>query len=244
MQNMALVISKSSTATTTRPVSSVHYYATRRAGPESRIEDAVIHSAPMLFYVPRRLTCIFGSRRIGNGLPDLTIVRCTASVRTLPDLTTRQALILGYIRVARRVSAATLADRLQLHKSAVEESLEPLVHDSLVRGDPRAYTLRPKWRDVVEQIVAVEAKHLNWKRAVSQAVRNTVFANLSYIALPEKQAILAHEDPIRRKLGIGVIAISAAGQARLFVRARKQTPLLWRCYFDLAADAARNLKRA
>lgn len=240
---MALTISKSSAPIAPRTVSSVYYYAIRRAGPESEIEDAVIHSARILFYVPRRLTCIFRSRRIGNGLPDLTIVRCRTSVRTLPDLTTRQSLLLGYIRVARRVSATTLADRLQLHRSTVEESLEPLVHDALVRGDPRAYTLTPKWRNVVEQIIAVEAKYSNWKRAVSQAVRNTVFANVSYIALPEKQAILAQEDPIRTKLGIGVIAVSTAGRARLIVRARTQTPLLWRCYFDLAADAARDLKR-
>jgi hypothetical protein len=219
----------------------VHYYSSRRSGPEADLEDAVVENAHTLFHVPRRLTCILGSLRIGNGLPDLTIIRCKSDVRVLSDLTHQQTLILGYMRAVNRVSAKTLADRLQLRKAVVETSLSGMADKSLIRGDLRSYQIAPRLRDVVDQIISVEAKCNNWKRAVAQAVRNTVFANLSYVALPEAQAIRARDSLVRQKLGIGIISINSERNAQIYVRARAQTSLLWRYYFDLASEAARSL---
>jgi hypothetical protein len=224
-------------------IASVRFYGSRRIGPESVIEDAVVERARELFHAPRRITCILGSRQIGNGLPDLTIVCCRPMVRDLPDLTGDQSLLLGYLRLVNRVSASTLAAKLQMPETRIDDSLAPLVSTAIVRQHRQSFSISPLWRDLLA-VATVEAKSTDWRRAITQALRNTVFANQSYVALPERHAENAASDSVRHRLGIGVISVTDSGCAEIRARARLQRPLVWRHYFDLASEAARNLQRA
>lgn len=224
-------------------IASVRYFATRRDGPEAAIEDAVVDGAYRMFHSQDRLTCVFGSRQIGNGSPDLTIILCRPSVRALLDISASESLILGYLRLVSTASLRSLETKLQLQKIEVASSIERLTSRGLIRCSRRSYRLLRPWNNILS-IVTVEAKHRDWKRAISQATRNTVFSNKSYVALPKKQAELAIGELKKRTLGIGVISVSDSGEAEISLRAHTQNPLVWKYYYVLASEAARTLQGA
>lgn len=230
------------TVSVKRDLVAVKFYGSRRDGPESLIEDAVLDRASSFFYVRNRLMCVLGSRQIGNGLPDLTIISCRPRIRSLPELSGDQALLLGYLRIVDRATPATLSRKLQIPESRVERSLELLTANAMVEISKLSYRLRSSWQDVLE-VATVEAKNTDWKRAIAQAARNTVIAHQSYVALPERQASAAIDDGNRKRLGIGVISVNVDGTAEIRVQARARRPLLWKYYFELASEAAKNLQR-
>lgn len=230
------------TGTVERDLVAVKFYGSRRNGPESLIEDAVLDRANTFFYARNRLMCVLGSRQIGNGLPDLTIISCRPRIRSLPELSSDEALLLGYLRIVDRATAATLSRKLQIPEPRVERSLEILAANAMVDISKLSYRLRRSWQDVLD-VATVEAKHTDWKRAIAQAARNTVFAHQSYVALPERRASAAIDDGNRKRLGIGVISVNLDGAAEIRVQARTRRPLLWKYYFELASEAAKNLQR-
>jgi hypothetical protein len=230
------------TDTVERDIVAVKFYGSRRHGPESLIEDAVLNRANSFFYARNRLMCVLGSRQIGNGLPDLTVISCRPRVRSLPELSSDQALLLGYLRIVDRATPGTLSRKLQIPAPRVERSLELLAANAMVDISKFSYRLRRSWQDVLD-VATVEAKNTDWKRAIAQAARNTVFAHQSYVALPERQASAAIDDSNRKRLGIGVISVNADGAAEIRVQAHTRRPLLWKYYFELASEAAKSLQR-
>src|SRR5713101_8349310 len=69
------------------------------------------------------------------------------------------------------------------------------------------------------EIVAVELKLRDWRRAVWQAVHNRQVATVSYIALPV-QSIGAVDAGILRCLGLGLIGVESKN-ATIFLRAKR-----------------------
>ena len=66
--------------------------------------------------------------------------------------------------------------------------------------------------DDVGRVVAFEAKLSDWRRALHQAYRNTCFAELSYIVVPEDTARRALVFRARfQALGIGICSASPDG---------------------------------
>jgi hypothetical protein len=69
------------------------------------------------------------------------------------------------------------------------------------------------------EIVAVELKLTNWRRAVWQAVHNRQVATKSYIALPVR-SIRAVDAGILRSLGLGLIGVEN-DDATIFLQAKR-----------------------
>src|SRR6266567_5423238 len=69
------------------------------------------------------------------------------------------------------------------------------------------------------EIVAVELKLRDWRRAVWQAVHNRQVATVSYIALPVR-TIRAVDARILRSLGLGLIGVES-NEATVFLRPKQ-----------------------
>jgi hypothetical protein len=69
------------------------------------------------------------------------------------------------------------------------------------------------------EIIAVELKLRDWRRAVWQAVHNRQVAIWSYIALPAK-SLNAVDSGILKSLGLGLISVSP-DSARIYMRAKR-----------------------
>lgn len=79
--------------------------------------------------------------------------------------------------------------------------------------------------DCSSSILAFEAKLDNWRYALQQAYRNTCFAHLSYVVLPERTAHLAsrHRYEFSRR-AVGICLVNGRG-IEVTVPARRQDPI-------------------
>jgi hypothetical protein len=58
-------------------------------------------------------------------------------------------------------------------------------------------------------LIAFEAKLSKWKKAVNQAYRNTIYANYSYVVLPESTGSTAFQNiDFFQKHGVGLILVN------------------------------------
>lgn len=81
-------------------------------------------------------------------------------------------------------------------------------------------------RDGVRSLVAFEAKLTDWRRAFLQAYKNTAYANLAYVLLPEKVVHRALRDREEFEFrGIGLCSFDGK-EVRILIEASEQEPLL------------------
>jgi hypothetical protein len=217
------------------------YHSSRRPGPELDVEDAVVASLPELLPSDERPSCVFGSRTIGAGIPDLTIVYCTPGAGVPADSHPSTVDILAYLRVVNQARSDTLRDRLRLRQQVLDSCLDELMKAGALQGRGDTFTLNGSFRQPLREVVTIEAKVSKWRDAVSQAARNRVVAHRSFIAVPEAQARLAVQDSRVALLGIGVISV-AGTEVKLVRRSRRSRPRVWRYYFELALASAQHMR--
>ena len=215
------------------------YSGDRRVGPEAEVEDAVVMGLRHVLPLSIRPSRVFGSRRVGAGAPDLTILYHRSEISASfvgPDVL---ADVLAYLRVVGRARAETLRDRLRLKQCVLDTCLDTLLSAGALRDHREGFSLQRHYREPLREIVAIEAKVSKWRDAVSQAARNRVFAHRTFVALPEAQARLAQADERVAMLGIGVIAVSGDA-VRVVRRSRRMQPRVWRYYFQLYLASLRH----
>lgn len=230
-------------STKSRVLLSPIYSTQRRPGPEQGLEDLVVSQIHNVMPLIGNPTCIYGSRPIGAGAPDLVLLYLQPNVRAPLHEIDAVADVLAYLRVVRRAYARTLSTRLRLGEDIVECCLRQLTTIGALDQSGSTYALAKKYRSPFKEVIAIETKVDKWKDAVSQAARNRTFSNRSFVALPESQARLALSDPRVAMFGIGVLSISA-GTVKLVRRSRRSLPRVWRYYFDLFLASTRNRDRA
>lgn len=93
------------------------------------------------------------------------------------------------------------------------------------RIDWNSYIKIENYKSFCKELIAVELKISDWKRAVYQALMNQCFANESYIALCEKYLKRATRR-IRdfETKGIGIFSISDKGEIDLILTAKNDKP--------------------
>lgn len=218
----------------------VTYFRQRRPGPEARLEDAVVGSLPALFPSREYPSWTAGSLPIGAGMPDLVVVSFEPKVIALARASLPTSEVLAYLRAVGCARAETISERLQKPENVIIECLDTLIEADAVTSNRSTYCLLPEWRDILREIVTIEAKVSNWRKAVAQAARNRVFAHRSFIALPDPIAQRVRKDALIRDLGIGLLAVDEDGGVRSLKRARRSQPRYWAYYYQIAALVAEN----
>lgn len=224
------------------PSPAVRYFRPRVDGPEQRIEDAVIDSLREIFARQDWPVWNGGYVPIGAGLPDVVSVWYDPQVVTLAGFESPDGHILAYLRSVRRASAGTIADRLRFKPSMVEHRIEWLEESGVVaRESESSISMLPAWRQILPEVVTIEAKVADWQSALQQAIRNRIFGHRSFVALPDSVAKRMDAEPGFAKHGVGILAVGDNGEVHVHREARKSTPNVWSYYFHLAAIAAKDL---
>lgn len=217
----------------------VNYFRRRRPGPEAAIEDALATYIPQLVPATGYPLWAAGSVPIGAGLPDLVIVSYLPHVMALAHGDTSDSQILAYLRAVGRARIETIVQRTRTSRREVTKTLYSLVGAQAVDVSNDTFSLSPEWRDILPEIVTIEAKVANWHRAVEQAARNRIFAHRSFIALPAEVADRVKSEPVFTTLGIGILSVKEDSVVAVARRARRRQPSVWTYYYELASLVAR-----
>ena len=216
-------------------------YRPLRAGPEATLQHAVEGRLLSLFPQEDRLLWTAGSVPLGAGCPDIVLTSCEPQIIALTEVDVSSRAMLAYLRTVGRARSETISVRLGKSLKAVVRSLSSLVEANILIMDRGNYALSEDWRAVLPEIVTIEVKVGDWRRAVAQAARNRIFAHRSFVALPEQLAERVKTETIFRELGIGVLGVLADGDVHVVRRARRATPKVWSYYYSLAFMAAEHL---
>jgi|GEM_PF-2348881 len=218
---------------------SVTYFRTRRAGPEAAIEDAVAAKAPELFDTTEGRCWTAGSLPIGAGMPDLVLVTFEPYVVAVSELNVPDVELLAYLRAVREARPDTIAKRTGRPMKAVIRILEDMREAQIVCVSGEAFSLHESWRNVLPEIVTVEAKVNKWRVALAQAIRNSIFAHRSYVAVPSRVARRIDGEIGLRHYGVGVLAVDDDDVVEI-KKPRRRPPRVWSYYYRLAVEVAQH----
>lgn len=213
-------------------------YGSLKQGPEAPLQRAVEGHLLDLFPQQDRLVWRAGSAPVGAGKPDIILAGCAPEVVALDHKDPRARALLAYLRMARKAKLATMSERLGYDAKSVSRSIDGLLESGIVLPENDSFRLSEPWRAVLPEIVTVEAKVGDWRRALNQAVRNQLFAHRSFIALPSNVASRAGEDEAFKRHGIGILSVENCASVRVLRHARRATPRIWLYYYLIASLAA------
>lgn len=212
-----------------------------RAGPEAILQKQVEDTLPDLFPQTDRLVWTASSVPIGAGRPDIVVTTYNPEVVVLSDVDIEAHSVLAYLRAAGRARPDTISVRIGRNLKRVEKSLSLLAEANVIIVDNGAYSVSAGWRMVLPEVITIEVKVADWRRAISQAARNRVFAHRTFVALPSDVADRVASASSWTELGIGLIAIEGNGEVRVVRRPRRHLPKAWTYYYSLAFMAAEHL---
>lgn len=222
------------------PKAEIAYFRLPRQGPEVVLEAAVARSIDSVMGSTEFPRWLAGSLPLGAGMPDLLAVSWDPRVIAIASQDIANASILAYLRAVGCARFGTIVSRLGRGALNVSDSLEALVQASVVVRESQRYSLDPVWRTILPEVVAIEAKVSDWRRAVSQAARNQLFSHRSFIALPSTLAKrVAELEPLRR-LGLGVLSVDGEGETTIVRNAQRRQPRVWAYYYELAHRVSQN----
>jgi len=221
----------------------VTYFRPRKPGPEVEIEDAVVGQVANLFPNEGHLAWMAGSLPVGSGMPDLVLVMCDPKVTSLANFDLPDSHILSYLHSVGHATSETITKRVGGKRKKTLRCLDELVNANAALVHSNTYSLSPNWRDTLPEVITIEAKVKNWKRAVEQAVRNRIFSHKSFVALPSLVAVRVQNEDIFQNYGIGLLSVSN-DEVRIIRRAPRNQPRVWAYYYQLVFHAANHLSES
>jgi hypothetical protein len=203
-------------------------------GPESRLEAHVVRALPLFYDRWKPTSWLAGSVEVGAGLPDILVADWDPAVIAIADGSERTTNVLSYLKTVTTAKPATIAQRVKIGERAATREIEFLCERGVVLSGDRGFFLSPRWRKILPELIAIEVKVSNWKIAVAQANRNSMFSHKSYVALPEKLATRVASDVAVVRSRLGILAVDSSGEVRLIRRPRRTSPKIWSYYYKVA----------
>lgn len=219
----------------------VTYFRPQRSGPETELESAVAQRMSALFPSQGRLSWAAGSLPVGAGMPDLLFITSEPAVLALAQADLSDAQILAYLRGVCRARVETIVRRLNRTPESVMTALASLLQADAIRESAQIFSLKPSWRSILPEVIAIEAKVTNWRQALRQAARNRIFSHRSFVALPEHIAERVSSESAFGQLGVGILAVSSHGKVFELRPAVLTKPRVWTYYYRIALVAARHV---
>lgn len=213
----------------------IKHFRPRRPGPELDVEDAVIRSIPVLMKHCQYPLWAGSSLTIGAGMPDVVIAAYTPEIAQMEELEIADIRIVSYLRKVNRARLETICRRSQQQHNQVATSLEKLLEAKAIWLNGDAYSLTEQWRNILPEIVTIEAKARDWQKAVCQAARNRIFSHRSFIAVPVQLAERIKKEPILNQLGLGLLSANGDENVHILRNPRREPPSVWEYYYRLAA---------
>ncbi len=218
----------------------IRYFRPIRPGPEALLEAAVARSIERVISPTTFPRWLAGSLPLGAGMPDLLAISWDPRVVAIANPSVADASILAYLRAVGCARFDTIVSRLGREPTNVSDSLDALVQASVIVREYDRFSLDPAWRRILPEVVAIEAKVSDWRKAIAQAGRNQLFSHRSFVALPSAVAERASEADSLRNLGLGVLAVEEDGTITVVREALARRPKVWAYYYQLAHHVAQN----
>lgn len=212
----------------------IDYYRTQRTGPESAIQSILANNLQSLFPYEGKSSWLAGSVPIGAGIPDLILAVYEPSVFALANSDISTTKILAFLRSVKCARLDTIIQRVQKPKRVIEQEIDKLLTSQIVMCESDVFYISPLWKEILPEIITIEVKVSNWKKAIQQATRNQIFSHRSYIALPYN---LAHKIKSNRSFqysGIGLLSIRDEENIAILKQSRSTRPLVWSYYYRVA----------
>jgi hypothetical protein len=219
-------------------------YGSLKQGPEAPLQHAVEGRLLDLFPQQGRLVWRAGSAPVGAGKPDIILAGCAPEVVALDYKDARAKALLAYLRMAHKAKLTTMSARLGYDANSVKKSIEGLVESKIVFSENGTFKMSEPWKAVLPEIITIEAKVGDWRRALNQAVRNQLFAHRSFVALPSQVALRARQDETFNRYGIGILSVEKCDSVRVLRHAKRATPRIWLYYYLIASLAAEHFNGA
>lgn len=216
----------------------VKYFREPRPGPEAVMETHLVSRLPEAFPETPYPRWAAGSLPVGAGLPDLLIISCNPQVFALTDLELPHSDILAYLKAVGCARFETIVERVKLPRKRAMRCLDILAEARAVSEDRGVFSMVPLWRNILPEIIAVEVKVQDWRKALDQAMRNSLFAHRTYAAMPAAVANRIKAEAVLRKFGVGLLAVEADGEITVVRRAPYRQPRVWTYYYQLACRTA------
>lgn len=214
------------------------------SGPERDLERAVVSSLAELFPPHGSMSWIAGSLPIGAGNPDILVASSRPELTALAGAKPAAADVVAYLRNLSGARVETIASRLSCPRRRLVATLDQLVSSGIVTLANDVYALRPAWRNILTEVTTIEVKVSDWRSAVAQAVRNSIFAHHTYVAMPERIALrVAAKDDVRGR-GIGILGIDEDGAVACHCRSKRSKTSIWQYYYLIAIAMASNVAQA
>lgn len=215
----------------------VKFFRPRPPGPESILENHLVANISALIDSERE-TWVGGSLPLGAGMPDFIFATYEPAIHRVTAFNQTAIEVLAYLRAVGRARFDTVADRLNLGERVTKEGIDCLIDAGAIDLSRNVLQLCEPWRMVLPEVLAIEVKVSDWKRALAQATRNSVFCHRSMIALPESVALRVRHRKEFSYVGIGILSVSESGDLSVARRARRTSPKSWRYYYELASQIA------
>ena len=213
--------------------SGITYVRPVRSGPEQKIENTTVLNMAKLLKSDGNLLWIGGSVPLGAGMPDIVATVFKPQLLNLARIAKPNISILSYLRTTGIAKKDTIARKLLVSTGATETQLKMYQEIGAIRNINDAYCIQNPWKNLISEIISVEAKVSNWKGAANQAIRNKLFSHYSYVAFPIKVANRVKSKSIFKDNGLGVLGIKD-NTMTLIKTARKSSHFIWEYYYKLA----------
>ena len=213
--------------------SGITYVRPVRSGPEQKIENTTVLNMAKLLKSEGNLLWIGGSVPLGAGIPDIVAAIFKPQLLDLARTTKPNISIVSYLRTTGLVKKDTIARKLLLSSGSIKSQLEEYQEIGVIQKINNSYCMQDSWKNLISEIVSVEAKVSNWKSAANQAIRNKLFSHYSYVAFPTKVANRVKAENIFKDNGLGILGIEGDNMV-LMKNARKSSYFIWEYYYKLA----------
>jgi hypothetical protein len=226
---------------------STHYterFGSARPGPEADLQAQLEAGLHTLFNTEGELVWTGGSVPVGAGQPDIILAKCQQNISGLGSVRGASHVLLGYLRAVGYATPTTISQRIGRSDRQVAYLIDDLTSAGILESKIKGVMLSHDWRDVLKDVIAIEVKVSDWRRGIHQAIRNTIVAHKSYVALPRSIALRICDHELARVYGIGVLSIADDGSVQAVRRARKTQPKVWSYYYAVAHLASECFGRA
>ena len=164
---------------------------------------------------------------LGFGIADLVISRLASEVSAAAhELTYFDFTIYKIIETSKRITLEELRTASHSNPRTVQQTIKKLIAMSYVKRQDTILKISQRYRPVVKEAIAIEAKLRNWQRALLQAYRYRWFADLVYVVLDSRYVKQAQLNVHKfRDLGIGLASINVSGEIDIIYRPKKIKPI-------------------
>lgn len=164
---------------------------------------------------------------LGFGIADMVISKVRNDISTKnKSLNYFDITIYKIIESKGESSFEKIKEITRATDSTIRRSLLKLISNSYVSSQDSLFQISRKYKEILSESIAIEAKLKNWRRALEQAYRYKWFASKSFVVLDS-----AHINPALtnmkefRRFNVGLAEINKAGEIVIHFRPIKNAPI-------------------